>query len=144
MTSMSVIDASQPVVPNSSGAKLIRCLVSVDTSPPAVSTEIQYFPVVAFAVNNDTSFTPLLVSGPVIGWGEVRASMAGAYVYGICLDSTSGVVTTDNKYDSVEDFVSYAKSVVAIAVSDVRREKGWPESTMPNLAIQSTCEDARA
>jgi hypothetical protein len=106
-----------------------------------VSTDIQYFPVVAFAVNSDMSFTPLLVSGSLIGWGEIRASIAGAYIYGICLDSTSGVVTADNKYDSVADFVSYAKSVVAIAVSDVRREKGWPENTMPNVAKQSTSED---
>jgi hypothetical protein len=123
------------VIPNSLGAKLIRCTVTVKKEPPTVATVVAYLPIVAFSHHRDHSFCPLVISGPLVGWGELRASVVGCYVYGICLDDESGVTTSNYLYDSVAEFIEHSKTLATLKVASVRKEKNWPEHLIPTVSL---------
>jgi hypothetical protein len=119
------------LVPNSGGAKLICCTVSIERDPPTVSAHVSYLPIIAFVRTDNHVLRPLLTTGPLVGWGELRASTVGCFVYGVCIDDNSGVSTVDRRYDSVAEFIDHAKALVTIEVAKVREQKGWPAHQIP-------------
>jgi hypothetical protein len=132
--------SDQGLLLNTSGMKLVRCLVQVEKDPSAVSTEVDFLPIVGFQPKTNGSFHPVLVTGPLIGWGEYRASVGGCFVYGVCADTSSGVSTADQHFSSIEDFTKASIEVVLPRVGEVRREKGWPAQMLPNTSFERTRE----
>lgn len=130
------------VVPNSCGARLVRCVVSVQKEPPTVDSRIEYLPIVAFSENENGSFIPLSFSGPIVGWGELRASVIGCYVYGVAFENCEGVETVEGRYASIQKFTEYAVDVATRRIAEVRREKGWPGRLIPRTG--ETLDDIEA
>lgn len=118
-------------IANSMGHVLVECLVLFDTDPPRARTRVSFYPIVAYEVRRSGAYEPLLVSGKVKVWGDIRASVAGGAEYGVCNSPPKGVTTATRSFHSLEQFVDAARRDIAFVVDNVRREKGYqPE---PNL-----------
>jgi hypothetical protein len=112
------------IVNNSMNHKLIECKVIFDSDNRRFETTVSFFPIVAFESLASGSFAPQLVSGKVIGWGEIRASAVGASVYGVCATAPEGVTTADQRYPTIDNFVQHSEILIARAVDRVREELG--------------------
>jgi hypothetical protein len=112
------------IVHNSMSLKLVQCTVVFDSEKRRFDTTVSFFPIVAFESLESGSFAPQLVSGKVIGWGEVRASAVGASVYGVCASTPEGVTTADQCYPTIDGFVQHSELLIALAVDRVREELG--------------------
>ena len=112
------------ILKNPMSHKLIECTVIFDSDNRRFDTTVSFFPIVAFESLDSGSFAPQLVSGKVIGWGEIRASAVGASVYGVCATTPEGVTTADQRYPTIESFVKHSEILIALAVDRVREELG--------------------
>jgi hypothetical protein len=110
---------------NSMGHVLVECMVLFDTDPPRARTRVSFYPIVAYELRRGGTYEPLLVSGKVKVWGDIRASVAGGVTYGVCNSPPNGVTTATHSFRSLEQFVDDARRTIAFVVDNVRREKGY-------------------
>ncbi len=119
------------IIPNTIDARLVRCLVVADDKGPEVSTETSYLPIAAFERSDAGYLVPILISKQFVAWTERRASVTGCYVDGVTFGSRDVVATPDHHFNGIDAFVAFAASEASWKIAEVRREKGWPESTWP-------------
>ena len=113
------------IVPNATGARLVTCSVSIERTPETITHSLTERYIVAFEISDKGHFVPLTLAGKIIGWGELRASVVGCFVYGIGLISGGPIQGAEQDFSSLELFVEYARRETLAAVRGVRKEKGW-------------------
>jgi hypothetical protein len=118
------------VLPNTCGHHLLVCCVEVQRNPPFVSSNIHRVPIVAFVEEEDGSFTPAAMTGPLKYWLELCPSDSSCYVWAV-EQTGAGVSTAHGAFKSAEDFQVWAEHHVAEKVAEIRRARGWPAETIP-------------
>jgi hypothetical protein len=123
------------VLPNTCGHHLLLCCVEVLRNPPVVSSNIQRAPIVAFVEEEDGSFTPAAMTGPLKYWRDLCPTDSSCHVWAV-EQTGAGVSTAHGAFNSAEDFQVWAEHHVAEKVAEIRRARGWPPETIPVAGAQ--------